>query len=71
MTSVTVGISVLFHGIVCMPYSSFLSKDMPSPQEMLQLPPPGSHPVFIARKLLMLGSFLQASRQGLPKTWAG
>jgi hypothetical protein len=26
---------------------------------MLQLPPPGSHPVLIARKLLMLGTFLQ------------
>ena len=27
---------------------------------MLQLPPPGSHPVLIARKLLILGSYLQA-----------
>jgi hypothetical protein len=26
---------------------------------MLQLPPPGSHPVLIARKLLVLGTFLQ------------
>ena len=33
--------------------------DPPSPREMLQLPPPGSHPVLIARKLLMLGTFLQ------------
>lgn len=59
MTRVPVGISVLFHGTVCMPYSGLLSKDMPSPREMLQLPPPGSHPVLIARKLLLLGSFLQ------------
>ncbi|KAJ5715956.1 uncharacterized protein N7483_013137 [Penicillium malachiteum] len=28
------------------------------PHELLQLPPPGSHPVLIARKLLMLGTFL-------------
>ncbi|KAJ5722023.1 hypothetical protein N7488_000058 [Penicillium malachiteum] len=28
------------------------------PRELLQLPPPGSHPVLIARKLLMLGTFL-------------
>ena len=33
--------------------------DPPSPREMLQLPPPGSHPVLIARKLLVLGTFLQ------------
>ena len=64
MTSVNVGISVLFHGIVCMPYSSFLSQDMPSPQELLQRPPSGSHPVFIARKLLLLGSFLQGIPPG-------
>ncbi|KAJ9614315.1 hypothetical protein H2200_002451 [Cladophialophora chaetospira] len=64
--SAPVSISVLFHGIVCMPYSSFQSKDMPSPQDILQLPPPGSHPVFIARKLLMLGSFLQ----GVPRVAA-
>ncbi|KAL8822622.1 MAG: hypothetical protein Q9191_006645 [Dirinaria sp. TL-2023a] len=67
MTSVTIGISVPFHGTVCMPYSRFLSKDMPSPREMLQLPPRGSHPVFIARKLLMLGSFLQSIPPGAVK----
>ncbi|KAF2096867.1 hypothetical protein NA57DRAFT_14363, partial [Rhizodiscina lignyota] len=64
ITSITVGTSVLFHGTVCMPYSRLLSKDMPSPQEMLQLPPPGSHPVLIARKLLMLASFLQGIPPG-------
>ncbi|KPM43145.1 hypothetical protein AK830_g3423 [Neonectria ditissima] len=54
-----VGISVLFHGVVCMPYSNFPSKDMPSPRDMLQPPLPGSHPVLIARKLLILGTFIQ------------
>ena len=32
-----------------------------SPREMLQLPPPGSHPVLIARTLLLLGSLLQGA----------
>ena len=36
-----------------------MDQDPPSPREMLQLPPPGSHPVLIARKLLTLGTFLQ------------
>ena len=36
-----------------------MNHDPPSPWEMLQLPPPGSHPVLIARKLLVLGTFLQ------------
>ncbi|KAL6236742.1 hypothetical protein BDW75DRAFT_238962 [Aspergillus navahoensis] len=35
-----------------------LSRDQ-SPREILQLPPPDAHPVLIARKLLMLGTFLQ------------
>lgn len=32
--------------------------NLPSPQELLRLPPPGSHPILIARKLLLLGTFL-------------
>ncbi|KAF2258918.1 hypothetical protein CC78DRAFT_548759 [Lojkania enalia] len=56
---VPVGISVLFHGTACMPYSRFQNLEMPHPQEILQLPPSGSHPVLISRKLLILGSFLQ------------
>lgn len=32
-----------------------------STRELLQLPPPGSHPVLIARKLLFLGSLLQGA----------
>ena len=58
-----VSTSVLFHGTVCMPYSSLLSKAMPSPREMLQLPSTRSHPVLIAHKLLLLGTFMQ----GIPK----
>lgn len=59
ITSIPVGTSVLFHGTVCMPYSTILKRDLEQPKDMLQLPTPGSHPVLMARKLLMLGTFLQ------------
>lgn len=43
------------HGLV------FISEaSSQSPLEMLQLPSPGSHPVLIARRLLLLGLYLQA-----------
>jgi hypothetical protein len=54
-----VGLSVHLHGSICASYSSSMDQDAPSPHEMLQLPPPGSHPVLVARKLLLLGTFLQ------------
>ena len=65
-----VGLSAHLHSGICTPYSSSMGWDPPSPWEMLQLPPPGSHPVLIARKLLVLGTFLQgvvpSSIQDLP-----
>jgi hypothetical protein len=64
--SIPVGLSVLYHGIVCMPYPKFLGAQIPSPRKMLQLPVPGSHPVLIARRLLLLGTFLQ----GIPPSYA-
>ncbi|MCJ1296504.1 hypothetical protein MMC34_008070 [Xylographa carneopallida] len=54
-----VGLSVHLHSGICTPYSSSIGWDPPSPQEILKLPLPGSHPVLIARKLLVLGTFLQ------------
>lgn len=54
-----VNTSILFHGIVCVPYSDLLSQAMPSPREMLQPPSSRSHPVLIARKLLLLATFMQ------------
>ncbi|KAE8394148.1 hypothetical protein BDV23DRAFT_169746 [Aspergillus alliaceus] len=54
-----VGLSAHLHPAICSPSYSFTGQDPPSPREMLQLPPPGSHPVLIARKLLVLGTFLQ------------
>ncbi|KAF1811992.1 hypothetical protein P152DRAFT_417899 [Eremomyces bilateralis CBS 781.70] len=62
--SVPVSMSVLLHGVVCRPYSGLLNGDMPSPRDMLKLPPPESHPVLIARRLLLLGTFLQ----GIPSS---
>ena len=58
--SIPVEITGYLHGLICTPYSSAPSQKAPSPREMLQLPPPGSHPVLVARKLLILGSYLQA-----------
>ncbi|KAL5047698.1 hypothetical protein BDW71DRAFT_34047 [Aspergillus fruticulosus] len=45
-------ISSLPVGLFCLPTDQ-------SPRKLLKLPPPGAHPVLIARKLLMLGTFLQ------------
>ncbi|ORY58078.1 uncharacterized protein BCR38DRAFT_447933 [Pseudomassariella vexata] len=42
-----------------MPYARFFSQQIVSPRRMLQLPPKGSHPIHIARRLLMLGTLLQ------------
>ena len=57
--SIPVSISVLHHGVVCVPYSVFREGPFPSPKDILRLPPSESHPVLIARKLLLLGTFLQ------------
>ncbi|MCJ1389211.1 hypothetical protein MMC18_002067 [Xylographa bjoerkii] len=54
-----VGLSAHFHSGIGTPYSISMGRDPPPPREILQLPPPGSHPVLIARKLLVLGTFLQ------------
>ncbi|OJD15362.1 hypothetical protein AJ78_04367 [Emergomyces pasteurianus Ep9510] len=58
--SVLVSVSASYHGVVCIPYSKFLLNEVSSPQRLLQLPPHGSHPVLIARRLLLLGSFIQS-----------
>ncbi|KAL2850096.1 NmrA-like family-domain-containing protein [Aspergillus pseudodeflectus] len=54
-----VGLSTPLYWAICTPYSGITGVEPPSPRDMLQLPPPGSHPVLIARKLLVLGTFLQ------------
>jgi hypothetical protein len=64
MLSVPVSTSILLHGVICTPYSSLLTKDMPSAREILQLPPHNSHPVLIARKLLLLATYMQGIPRG-------
>ncbi|KAJ5689982.1 hypothetical protein N7462_004374 [Penicillium macrosclerotiorum] len=56
-----VGISTHLHRDICTPHSRLQDHNSLSPQEMLQLPPMGSHPVLIARKLMMLATFLQGA----------
>ncbi|EED19054.1 conserved hypothetical protein [Talaromyces stipitatus ATCC 10500] len=57
--SVPVGVSVLLHGVICKSYSDYFSGRFPPPRYILQLPVRESHPVLIARKLLLLATFLQ------------
>ncbi|KAI0105633.1 hypothetical protein F4776DRAFT_657856 [Hypoxylon sp. NC0597] len=57
--SVPIGASVLLHGLVCQPYSRLVSSQVTSPRLLLQPPSRGSHPILIARKLLLLSSLLQ------------
>ncbi|KAL4947221.1 hypothetical protein BDW69DRAFT_199826 [Aspergillus filifer] len=59
ISSLPVGLSIPLYWRVCTPYPGFRSKYPPVPKEMLKLPPPGSHPVLIARSLLILATFLQ------------
>ncbi|PWY88210.1 hypothetical protein BO70DRAFT_309756 [Aspergillus heteromorphus CBS 117.55] len=54
------GLSTYMHCGIFVPHTTIPGSGPPSPQEMLQLPPPGSHPVLIARQLLILGTFLQS-----------
>lgn len=60
IAGVPMDLSVVFHGVVCMPYAEFYSSTSASPRSMLQLPPHDSHPVLLARRLLMLGILLQS-----------
>lgn len=53
------GISTQLFSGICKSSTSFTDSTPLSPRDMLQLPLPSSHPVLIARKLLVLGTFLQ------------
>ena len=52
--------SGVFHGTICAPYSTLFREQAPTPREILRLPPPRSHPVLIAQKLLTLAVCLQS-----------
>ncbi|OTB02567.1 hypothetical protein M426DRAFT_62001 [Hypoxylon sp. CI-4A] len=59
IVNVPIGISILFHGVVCQSYTEMFSRQIESPQRMLQTPSRDSHPVFIARRILLLATLLQ------------
>lgn len=61
MCTLSNGPTMRFLNLGIIPSESPVLKDQAqlSPQDILQLPPPGSHPIFIAAKLLMLGTFIQ------------
>ncbi|KAF4969094.1 hypothetical protein FSARC_3617 [Fusarium sarcochroum] len=50
--------SQIIRALTCAPPKDRGSK-LPSPSTLLQLPPRGSHPVLVARKMLILATFLQ------------
>jgi hypothetical protein len=50
---------LLFHGVVCTPYTNVLIEDMSDARELLQLPPDDAHPVLLARKVLLLAGYMQ------------
>lgn len=65
--NIPVGVSVLLHGVICKSYSDYFSGAFPSPRQVLQLHSKDSHPVLVARRLLLLATFLQ----GIPPCFAG
>ncbi|KAK6349370.1 hypothetical protein TWF730_010117 [Orbilia blumenaviensis] len=56
---VGVGSTGFFCGVVCTPYSGLASSKIPSPEDIIEIPRIDTHPVLIARKLIMVGAYLQ------------
>ena len=67
--SLPLGISTQLFSGICKSYESFTASLPSSPRDMLRLPPPGSHPVLIARQLLVLGTFLQGIPPYITRDW--
>jgi hypothetical protein len=59
-----IGLSTHLHMKLCSSFLDLLTQEPTTAEVMLQLPPPGSHPVLFARKLLILGSLLQGAISG-------
>ncbi|KAK6330098.1 hypothetical protein TWF718_003526 [Orbilia javanica] len=57
---IPVGASTLLHGLICRPYAELFAENILSPQDVLQPPLEVIHPVLVARKLLLLATFLQS-----------
>ncbi|KAH7156642.1 hypothetical protein EDB81DRAFT_787559 [Dactylonectria macrodidyma] len=60
--SIPVDLSSIIHAKICSQTSNLTGLAFRSSKALLQLPPPGSHPVLIARQLLVLGNFLQGTK---------
>ncbi|KAF4340898.1 transcription factor [Fusarium beomiforme] len=58
--SVPVESSQIIRAMTCAPSKDRGSR-LPSPSSLLRLPPRGSHPVLVARKMLVLATFLQGT----------
>ncbi|KAG9196432.1 hypothetical protein G6011_01553 [Alternaria panax] len=56
-----IGLSTHLHIKLTSSSAEVMSQVPDNSREMLQLPPPGSHPVLLARKLLLLSSLLQGA----------
>lgn len=55
-----VSISILLHGVVCHPYEDYFAKHIAPPRKVLQKPVANSHPVIVARNMLLLVTLLHS-----------
>ncbi|KAH7155842.1 hypothetical protein B0J13DRAFT_234812 [Dactylonectria estremocensis] len=60
--SIPADTSSIIHAKICSQTANLTGLAFRSSKALLQLPPPGSHPVLIARQLLVLGNFLQGTK---------
>jgi hypothetical protein len=57
--SIPVPTSRLFHGVIFTSYSTFTHSPLPLATDLLQMPTLESHPATVARRLLLLSTYLQ------------
>lgn len=53
-------ISILLHPVVCQPYEGYFERHMASPRQILRRPAEGTHPVLVARDMLLLVTLLNS-----------
>lgn len=51
--------SVLAHEIMTLPYTTLDQNGLATPETLLEIPEPNTHPILISRHMLLLASFLQ------------
>ncbi|CAI6304593.1 unnamed protein product [Periconia digitata] len=59
IVSAPMGTASVYRGLICTSYEVFMENPLPSPRELLVTPESSLNPVFVARKLLMLATYLQ------------